>query len=81
MAVSDAIVEAGATRLRPVLMTTLTTVLGLLPMVLGSSDGAEIRAPMAITVIWGLSLSTLLTLVFIPVLYRLTARDVSAAKE
>ncbi|GAA0666352.1 efflux RND transporter permease subunit [Rheinheimera tangshanensis] len=81
MAVSDAIVEAGATRLRPVLMTTLTTVLGLLPMVLGSSDGAEIRAPMAITVIWGLSLSTLLTLVFIPVLYRLTARDVPAAKE
>ncbi|WP_233080768.1 efflux RND transporter permease subunit [Rheinheimera soli] len=81
MAVSDAIVEAGATRLRPVLMTTLTTVLGLLPMVLGSSDGAEIRSPMAITVIWGLSLSTLLTLVFIPVLYRLTARDVQAAKE
>jgi len=81
MAVSDAIVEAGATRLRPVLMTTLTTVLGLLPMVLGSSDGAEIRAPMAITVIWGLSLSTLLTLVFIPVLYRLTARDVQTAKE
>jgi HAE1 family hydrophobic/amphiphilic exporter-1 len=81
MAVSDAIVEAGATRLRPVLMTTLTTVLGLLPMVLGSSDGAEIRSPMAITVIWGLSLSTLLTLVFIPVLYRLTARDVTTVKE
>ncbi|MDF3126298.1 efflux RND transporter permease subunit [Rheinheimera sp. 1928-s] len=81
MALNDAIVQAGATRLRPVLMTTLTTVLGLLPMVLGSSDGAEIRSPMAITVIWGLSLSTLLTLVFIPVLYRLTARDVQAAKE
>lgn len=81
VALNDAIVQAGATRLRPVLMTTLTTVLGLLPMVLGSSDGAEIRSPMAITVIWGLSLSTLLTLVFIPVLYRLTARDVQAAKE
>lgn len=81
IALNDAIVEAGATRLRPVLMTTLTTVLGLLPMVLGSSDGAEIRSPMAITVIWGLSLSTLLTLVFIPVLYRLTARDVQPAKE
>ena len=81
MAVPDAIIEAGATRLRPVLMTTLTTVLGLLPMVLGSSDGAEICSPMAITVIWGLSLSTLLTLVFIPVLYRLTARDVQTAKE
>ncbi|EGM77909.1 cation/multidrug efflux pump [Rheinheimera sp. A13L] len=81
IALNDAIVQAGATRLRPVLMTTLTTVLGLLPMVLGSSDGAEIRSPMAITVIWGLSLSTLLTLVFIPVLYRLTARDVQAVKE
>lgn len=81
IALNDAIVQAGATRLRPVLMTTLTTVLGLLPMVLGSSDGAEIRSPMAITVIWGLSLSTLLTLVFIPVLYRLTARDAQAAKE
>ena len=81
MVLNDAIVQAGATRLRPVLMTTLTTVLGLLPMVLGSSDGAEIRAPMAITVIGGLSLSTLLTLVFIPVLYRLTARDVQTAKE
>lgn len=81
MAVSDAIIEAGATRLRPVLMTTLTTVLGLLPMVLGSSEGAEVRAPMAITVIWGLSLSTLLTLIFIPVLYRITARDTQPAKE
>jgi HAE1 family hydrophobic/amphiphilic exporter-1 len=81
IALNDAIVQAGATRLRPVLMTTLTTVLGLLPMVLGSSDGAEIRSPMAITVIGGLTLSTLLTLVFIPVLYRLTAPDVQAAKE
>ncbi|MDR7121332.1 efflux RND transporter permease subunit [Rheinheimera soli] len=81
IALNDAIVQAGATRLRPVLMTTLTTVLGLLPMVLGSSDGAEIRSPMAITVIGGLTLSTLLTLVFIPVLYRLTTRDVQAAKE
>ncbi|WP_337840462.1 efflux RND transporter permease subunit [Rheinheimera sp.] len=74
MALLPAVVEAGATRLRPVLMTTLTTVLGLLPMVLGSSDGAEMRSPMAITVIWGLSLATLLTLVFIPVLYALTAK-------
>ncbi|MFC4654714.1 efflux RND transporter permease subunit [Rheinheimera marina] len=74
MALLPAVVEAGATRLRPVLMTTLTTVLGLLPMVLGSSDGAEMRSPMAITVIWGLSLASLLTLVFIPVLYALTAK-------
>ncbi len=73
MDVEIAIVEACATRLRPVLMTTLTTVLGLLPMMFGG-DGAEMRAPMAITVIFGLSLSTLLTLLFIPVLYRLSSR-------
>ncbi|MBU1438576.1 MAG: efflux RND transporter permease subunit, partial [Gammaproteobacteria bacterium] len=73
-AVDDAIVEACATRLRPVLMTTLTTVLGLMPMMFGG-DGAEIRAPMAITVIFGLSCSTLLTLLFIPVIYRMTTRN------
>ena len=72
-ALADAIIESGGTRLRPVLMTTLTTVLGLLPMVFGG-EGAELRAPMAITVIFGLSLSTLLTLFFIPVIYHLTAR-------
>jgi len=72
-ALSDAVIESGGTRLRPVLMTTLTTVLGLLPMVFGG-EGAELRAPMAITVIFGLSLSALLTLFFIPVIYHLTAR-------
>jgi HAE1 family hydrophobic/amphiphilic exporter-1 len=77
MDVDTAIVEACATRLRPVLMTTLTTVLGLLPMMFGG-DGAEMRAPMAITVIFGLSLSTLLTLLFIPVLYRLSSREQQA---
>ena len=64
-----AIVEAGRARLRPILMTTLTTVLGLLPMAFGLGDGAEIRAPMAITVIVGLTTSMLLTLVVIPILY------------
>lgn len=64
-----AIVEAGRVRLRPILMTTLTTVLGLLPMAFGLGEGAEIRAPMAITVIAGLTTSTLLTLVVIPTLY------------
>lgn len=75
MALSDAVVESGGTRLRPVLMTTLTTVLGLLPMLFGG-DGTELRAPMAVTVIFGLSVSTLLTLFFIPVIYHLTARRV-----
>jgi len=66
---TTAIVEAGRARLRPILMTTLTTVLGLLPMAMGFGEGAEIRAPMAITVIVGLSVSTLLTLVIIPTVY------------
>ncbi|GAA5189072.1 efflux RND transporter permease subunit [Ferrimonas gelatinilytica] len=65
----EAIEQAAAQRLRPILMTTLTTVLGLLPMLLGLGEGSELRAPMAVTVIAGLSLATLLTLVVIPVLY------------
>ena len=72
--INDAVIEAGVTRLRPVLMTTLTTVLGLTPMLFGG-EGAEMRTPMAITVIFGLSLATVLTLVVIPVLYRLTNSD------
>ncbi|MEM9459738.1 MAG: efflux RND transporter permease subunit [Myxococcota bacterium] len=66
---AQALEMAGRVRLRPILMTTLTTMLGLLPMALGMGDGAEIRAPLAITVIAGLGLSTLLTLVVIPTLY------------
>ena len=65
----EAIVRAGTVRLRPILMTTLTTVLGLAPMALGFGDGAEIRTPMAITVIAGLTSSTFLTLVVIPTVY------------
>jgi HAE1 family hydrophobic/amphiphilic exporter-1 len=69
-----AIVEACNTRLRPILMTTLTTVLGLLPMAIGAGEGAEVRTPMAITVIGGLLMSTMLTLVVIPVVYSLMDR-------
>ncbi|MEO7412198.1 MAG: efflux RND transporter permease subunit [Opitutaceae bacterium] len=65
----EAIVEAGRARLRPILMTAMTTIVGLIPMALGIGEGAEIRAPMAITVIVGLSTATLLTLVVIPTLY------------
>jgi len=65
----EAVVTAGSVRLRPILMTTATTVLGLLPMALGLGDGAEIRTPMAIAVISGLIASTALTLVIIPSLY------------
>ena len=73
MAAGEAIVQAGSVRLRPILMTTSTTVLGLLPMALGLGDGAEIRSPMAVTVIAGLISSTFLTLVVIPAVYSLTA--------
>ena len=65
----EAIVTAGRVRLRPIFMTTATTVLGLLPMALGLGDGAELRTPMAITVIAGLISSTLLTLLVVPTLY------------
>ena len=70
----DAIMEAGTARLRPILMTSLTTALGLLPMALGFGEGSEVRTPMAITVIGGLVVSTLLTLVVIPVVYSLMDR-------
>ena len=70
----EAIVTAGSVRLRPILMTTATTVLGLLPMALGLGDGAEIRTPMAIAVISGLITSTVLTLVVIPAFYALVDR-------
>lgn len=67
----DAIAAAARLRLRPILITTLTTVLGLLPLAVGVGEGAEIQAPLAITVIAGLSSSTVLTLGIIPVVYRI----------
>ncbi|MCP4725724.1 MAG: efflux RND transporter permease subunit [bacterium] len=70
----EAIVLAGKVRLRPILMTTATTVLGLLPMALGLGEGAEIRTPMAITVIAGLISSTVLTLIVIPTVYSIVDR-------
>ncbi len=73
LAVREALVRAAQVRLRPIVMTTLTTVLGLAPMAVGWGEGSEIRAPMAIAVMGGLILSTLLTLVVIPVVYEMTA--------
>ncbi|NBC26952.1 MAG: MMPL family transporter [Bacteroidetes bacterium] len=70
----EAIKEGGKSRLRPILMTTLTTTLALLPLAIGFGDGAELRAPMGITVIGGLMVSTLLTLIVIPVMYNLMDR-------
>ncbi len=65
----EAIAQAGSTRMRPILMTTLTTVIGMIPMAIGAGDGMEIMAPMAVSIIGGLTASTLITLFIIPVLY------------
>jgi HAE1 family hydrophobic/amphiphilic exporter-1 len=65
----DAIIRGGRIRLRPILMTSLTTICGLIPMALGLGEGAEANASLAIAVIGGLSVSTVLTLVFVPTLY------------
>ncbi len=70
----EAILTGGKVRLRPILMTTATTILGLTPMALGFGEGAEIRTPMALSVIGGLAASTVLTLVIIPVIYSLVDR-------
>ena len=70
----QAITTAGNVRLRPILMTATTTILGLLPMALGLGDGAEVRTPMAIAVIFGLASSTALTLLVIPTIYLVAAR-------
>ena len=69
MRVREAVIVAGKRRLRPILMTTVTTVLGLMPMSLGVGEGGELQAPMARVVIGGLTTSTLITLIFIPVIY------------
>jgi len=72
MSCRDALIRAGSVRLRPILLTALTTILGLTPLAIGVGEGSEVRAPMAIAVIGGLTVSTLLTLVIIPVIYTYT---------
>lgn len=69
LGVSQAVQTAGHSRLRPVLMTTLTTVLGMVPMAIGTGEGAEVWRGMGMTVAWGLSVSTLITLIIVPVMY------------
>ena len=69
MSVLNAVVTAGRSRLRPVLMTTLTTILGMVPMAVSTGEGAEMWRPLGISVIGGLTISTILTLILVPVLY------------
>jgi len=69
-----AILVASESRFRPIIMTTLTTILGLAPLAIGTGEGSELRAPLAITVMSGLLVATLLTLLLIPVLYSLFDR-------
>ncbi|MGK7875509.1 MAG: efflux RND transporter permease subunit [Xenococcaceae cyanobacterium] len=68
---TEAILETGVVRLRPILMTTVSTILGMLPIALGFGAGAELRQPMAVTIIGGLITSSLLSLIVVPVLYTL----------
>ena len=69
MAIQEALLEGGRVRLRPIIMTTLTTTLGLIPLAIGLGKGSEMRTPLAITVIGGLMTSTFMTLIIIPVVY------------
>ncbi|MCU0917167.1 MAG: efflux RND transporter permease subunit [Planctomycetes bacterium] len=79
MPLREAIEEAGRRRLRPILMTALTTIIGLVPLALGLGEGGEAQAPMARVVIGGLVSSTLITLVFVPVVYSLFERRAPGA--
>lgn len=74
LAKREALIEGARSRLRPIVMTTLCTLFGFLPLAVATGDGAEVRAPMAITVIGGLLVSTLLTLLVVPVVYDLLDR-------
>ena len=73
LSIRRSVVDGGMSRLRPVLMTTLTTILGMVPMAVGTGQGAELWRPMGVAVIGGLTFSTLLTLLLVPSLYCLFA--------
>jgi multidrug efflux pump subunit AcrB len=78
LSITDALIQAGRIRLRPILMTTLCTLFGLLPLALGIGSGAELQRPLAIAVIGGLTISMLISLVIMPVMYvGLRSRKVS----
>jgi multidrug efflux pump len=78
---TEAVIEAAVIRLRPILMTSLSTVFGILPIAIGFGAGAESRRPLGIAVVGGVLFSTFLTLILVPVMYRLLARFTSARRE
>ena len=78
---NEAIALSGQSRLRPVLMTAMTTILGMIPMALSTSEGSEIWVPMGVVVIGGLVASTLITLIVVPVLYSIFSRSGERNKE
>ena len=81
MSVMRAVVSGGKSRLRPILMTTITTILGMTPMAIGIGDGSEIWQPMGVSIIGGLTLSTILTLIVIPTIYTsLKVRDIKRTR-
>jgi multidrug efflux pump subunit AcrB len=75
MAITEALIEAGLTRMRPIIMTTAAMVFGMLPLALAFNDGGEIQAPMGRAIIGGVLSSTLLTLLMVPVLYSYLVRE------
>src|ERR1043165_7684575 len=80
MSVKDALLKAGPIRLRPILMTTVAMILGMLPSAMGTGEGSDFRSPISIATIGGLITSTLLTLVVVPVAYLLLSRVVERVR-
>jgi multidrug efflux pump subunit AcrB len=74
LGVQSAIIKAGELRLRPILMTTLTTVMGLLPLALSWGEGAKMLQPLAVTIVFGLSFSLLVSLLLVPACYKLMVK-------
>jgi hydrophobic/amphiphilic exporter-1 (mainly G- bacteria), HAE1 family len=81
MRLEDSLIYASKIRLRPILMTALTTILGLLPLALGIGEGSKLQSPMAVTVMGGLAVATFLTLVVIPLIYLVTQRFLDKSQE
>jgi multidrug efflux pump subunit AcrB len=79
-AIEEAVIEAAVIRLRPILMTSFSTVFGILPIALGAGAGAESRQPLGIAVVGGVLFSTFLTLLLVPVVYSLLARFTKAKR-